>query len=262
MLDRLIAFALQQRVFMLVLTGALIAAGWIATTNLPIEAFPDVQDVQVQVVTQLPGLAPEEVERGVTLPIEREMSGVPRQTQLRSVTISGLSVVTLTFGDGTDDYFARQQVLEKLQNVNLPAGLQPQLAPLTTAVGEVYRYVLEIPKDMPLSEARAIGRRAGVDPALLFEVLARGSADSFALRNHGMKAIVPGDFPERAFSVAYARKDLRYALALARESGVEARAAELVDRYFERAIAAGDGDRYHPVISRLIDGENPGAGTA
>lgn len=104
-----------------------------------------------------------------------------------------------------------------------------------------------------LSEARAIGQRAGVDPALLFEVLARGSADSFALRNHGMKAIVPGDFPERAFSVTYARKDLHYALALARETGVEARAAELVEHWFEQAVRAGDGDRYHPVISRLID---------
>jgi 3-hydroxyisobutyrate dehydrogenase-like beta-hydroxyacid dehydrogenase len=109
-----------------------------------------------------------------------------------------------------------------------------------------------------LSEARAIGRRAGVEPALLFEVLARGSADSFALRNHGMKAIVPGEFPERAFPVSYARKDLRYALALARESGVEASAAELVDRWFDRAIEAGDGERYHPVISRLIDGEERG----
>ncbi len=156
MLSKLIQFVLTQRVFVLVMTAALCAFGYRAVANLPIEAFPDVQDVQVQVVTQYPGQAPEEVERNVTLPIEREMSGVPRQTQLRSVTISGLSVVTLTFGDGTDDYFARQQVLEKLQNVNLPAGTQPQLAPLTTAVGEVYRYVLEIPKDMPLSEARAI----------------------------------------------------------------------------------------------------------
>lgn len=156
MLDRLIAFALQQRVVVLVLTGALIAAGWVATTNLPIEAFPDVQDVQVQVVTQLPGLAPEEVERGVTLPIEREMSGVPRQTQLRSVSITGLSIVTLTFAEGTDDWFARQQVLEKLGTVTLPPGVQPQLAPLSTAVGEVYRYVLEAPADMPLSEVRAI----------------------------------------------------------------------------------------------------------
>jgi cobalt-zinc-cadmium resistance protein CzcA len=156
MLDRLIAFALQQRVFVLVLTGALIAAGWIATTNLPIEAFPDVQDVQVQVVTQLPGLAPEEVERSVTLPIEREMSGVPRQTQLRSVSITGLSIVTLTFAEGTDDWFARQQVLEKLGNVALPEGVRPQLAPLSTAVGEVYRYVLEAPTGMALSELRAI----------------------------------------------------------------------------------------------------------
>jgi cobalt-zinc-cadmium resistance protein CzcA len=78
----------------------------------------------------------------VPLPIERELSGVPRQTQLRSVTITGLSIVTLTFEDGTDDYFARQQVLEKLQNVTLPPGIQPTLAPLSTAVGEVYRYIV------------------------------------------------------------------------------------------------------------------------
>ena len=155
MLDRLVTFALTQRVFVLVLTVAVAIFGWVSLSNLPIEAFPDVQDVQVQIVTQLPGLAPEEVERSVTLPIEREMSGVPRQTQLRSVSITGLSVVTLTFSDGTDDYFARQQVIEKLQNVSLPPGVQPQLAPLSTAVGEIYRYVLEAPQGMPLSEVRA-----------------------------------------------------------------------------------------------------------
>ena len=139
MLDKLIRFVLSQRVFVLVLTVALAIFGYRALVNLPIEAFPDVQDVQVQIVTQYPGQAPEEIERTVTLPIEREMSGVPRQTQLRSVTISGLSVVTLTFEDGTNDYFARQQVLEKLQGVNLPPNVQPTLAPLTTAVGEIYR---------------------------------------------------------------------------------------------------------------------------
>ena len=89
MIDRLITFALHQRVFVLVLVTALVAFGWRALSNLPIEAFPDVQDVQVQIVTQLPGLAPEEVERSVTLPIEREMSGVPRQAQLRSVPPAG-----------------------------------------------------------------------------------------------------------------------------------------------------------------------------
>jgi cobalt-zinc-cadmium resistance protein CzcA len=90
MLNKLIEFVLTQRVFVLLMTAALCAFGYRAVTNLSIEAFPDVQDTQVIIVTQYPGQAPEEVERTVTLPIEREMSGVPRQTQLRSVTISGL----------------------------------------------------------------------------------------------------------------------------------------------------------------------------
>ncbi len=105
-----------------------------------------------------------------------------------------------------------------------------------------------------LAEAKAIGERAGVDPGLLFATLASGSADSFALRNHGMKAMLPGDFPLRAFSVEYARKDLRYALDLAKATGVDARGARNVDDWFAKAIDAGLGDQYHPVISRLIGG--------
>jgi 3-hydroxyisobutyrate dehydrogenase-like beta-hydroxyacid dehydrogenase len=103
-----------------------------------------------------------------------------------------------------------------------------------------------------LSEAKAIGERAGVDPSLLFDALSKGSADSFALRNHGMKAVLPDDFPDRAFSVEYARKDLRYALQLALDTQVEALGARTVDTWFGRAIAAGEGERYHPVVSRLI----------
>jgi len=103
MLDRLITFALQQRVFVLAIAIVVCVAGWRAWKELPVEAFPDVQDVQVIVITQVPGKAPEEVERSVTLPIELEMSGVPRMTQLRSVSITGLSVVTLTFADNTND---------------------------------------------------------------------------------------------------------------------------------------------------------------
>ena len=156
MIEKLITFALQQRVFVLVIAVVVAIAGWRAWTGLPVEAFPDVQDVQVQIITQVPGQAPEEVERTVTLPIEREMSGVPRLTQLRSVSITGLSVITLTFSDNTNDYFARQQVLERLQNVNLPANIQASLAPLTNAVGEIYRYVLDAPPGMPLREVRAI----------------------------------------------------------------------------------------------------------
>ena len=93
MIGHIVTFALHQRVFVLLLCGVLGVFGWLALRELPIEAFPDVQDVQVQVVTQFPGQAPEEVERVVTLPIEREMSGVPRQTNVRSVSITGLSVV-------------------------------------------------------------------------------------------------------------------------------------------------------------------------
>lgn len=103
-----------------------------------------------------------------------------------------------------------------------------------------------------ISEAKAIGERAGVDPQVLFDTLSKGSADSFALRNHGIKAVLPGDFPERAFSVRYARKDLLYALKLAQDTGVDARGALVVDQWFTAAIDAGLGEQYHPVISRLM----------
>ena len=156
MLERLIKFVITQRLFVLLAVGALAFFGLRAANNLPIEAFPDVQDVQVQIVTQFRGQAPEEVERAISLPIEIGMAGTPGMTQIRSVSITGLSVVTLTFADGTNDYFARQQVNERLQNVSLPPGVQPALGPLATAVGEIYRYVLEAPKDMPEFEVRAI----------------------------------------------------------------------------------------------------------
>lgn len=103
-----------------------------------------------------------------------------------------------------------------------------------------------------LAEAHAIGTRSGVDPQLLFDTLSKGSADSFALRNHGMKAILPGQFPARAFSVEYARKDLSYALRLARESAVDASGARNADGRLRQASEAGDGDLYFPVLSRVI----------
>ncbi len=145
MIDRLIVFAMTQRMFILLLVTALIGFGGYAINNLPIEAFPDVQDVQVRVISQMSGQAPEDIERTISLPIEREMAGVPNLINVRSVTMTGLSIVTLTFSEGTNNYFARQQVTEKLSTVNLPAGVQPQLAPLSTAVGEVYRYTIDAP---------------------------------------------------------------------------------------------------------------------
>lgn len=104
-----------------------------------------------------------------------------------------------------------------------------------------------------LAEALALGRRAGVDPALLFDALAKGSADSFALRHHGMQAMLPGAYPERAFSVEYAAKDNGYALELGRETGVRLRGAEVVAALLDEARAAGYGGHYYPVIAKLVD---------
>jgi 3-hydroxyisobutyrate dehydrogenase-like beta-hydroxyacid dehydrogenase len=106
-----------------------------------------------------------------------------------------------------------------------------------------------------LSEARAIARRAGVDPAVLFDALSKGSADSFALRNHGMKAILPSAFPLRAFSTDYAIKDLSYALRLAEQVGIAADGAELARAKLQASQAAGNAEAYWPAVSRVIDAE-------
>ncbi len=112
---------------------------------------------------------------------------------------------------------------------------------------------------MALAEAISIAEANGVDGKLLFETMSKGSADSFALRNHGMKHLLPQDYPEGAFSVRYAQKDLSYARELAKASGIRARGADLVATLFEEAIKAGDGDRYTPVIRRIMkDGGSGG----
>ena len=105
-----------------------------------------------------------------------------------------------------------------------------------------------------LAEVVAVARRSGVDPALLLDTLSKGSADSFALRNHGIKAIVPGNFPERAFSTEYALKDLSYALELAADAGIKIRGAELIGKVLQEAVDAGSGAAYFPVIAKHIDG--------
>ncbi|QSB02433.1 efflux RND transporter permease subunit [Methylomonas sp. EFPC1] len=155
MIERLIAFCLQQRLMVIGATLAIAVSGIIAFENLPVQAFPDVQNVFVQVVTQFPGQAPEEVEKQISLPIEREMNGLPHLLNMRSVSIFGLSVVTLTFDDAAEDYFSRQQVLERLQYADIPSETKPQLGPLSTGVGEILRYVIDA-KNLPLVEQRAL----------------------------------------------------------------------------------------------------------
>ncbi len=139
---RILGFSLTQPAVVLALTIVFAIAGAIAFWHLPIEAFPELADPQVQVITLFQGHAAEEVERQVTLPVEHEMNGLPGLTRMHSFSIFGLSFVVLTFDDATDLYFARQQVSERLAQVDVPDGVKPTLGPLSTPTGEVYRYTL------------------------------------------------------------------------------------------------------------------------
>ena len=143
MIAQLLRIALRQRFVSVLLGLALIAAGIWSFTQLSIEAYPDISDTQVVVISLYPGHAAEEIEQQVSVPIERALNSVPNVIARRSRTIFGLSVVELTFEYGTNDYFARQVVLEKLRDAQLPDGVVPTLGPLSTPIGELYRYTLQ-----------------------------------------------------------------------------------------------------------------------
>ena len=145
MIAQLLRFALRQRFITVLIGVSLIGLGILAFQQLKIEAYPDISDTQVVVVTLFPGRASEEVEQQVTVPIERALNSVPQVIARRSRTIFGLSVVELTFAYGTNDYFARQVVLEKLRDANLPDNVTPSLGPLSTPIGELYRYTIDGP---------------------------------------------------------------------------------------------------------------------
>ena len=154
MIGRLLRFALEQRFITIVLAIALIGIGLYSFQQLKVEAYPDISDTQVVVITTMPGQAAEEMEQQVTIPIERALNSVPNVIARRSRTIYGLSVVEITFSYDTNDYFARQVVLERLRNAGLPDGVVPDIAPLTTPIGEMYRFRLEGPglNDLQLRE--------------------------------------------------------------------------------------------------------------
>src|SRR5438128_12218722 len=143
MIAKLLRLALTQRFLSVVLGVGLVALGVWAFMQLSVEAYPDISDTQVVVITLYPGHAAEEIEQQVSVPIERALNSVPNVIARRSRTIFGLSVVELTFEYGTNDYFARQVVLEKLRDAVLPDGVEPTLGPMSTPIGELYRYTLE-----------------------------------------------------------------------------------------------------------------------
>src|SRR5271170_3457107 len=149
MIHRIVQASLRQRFLVLMLTGFIMVAGVISFRRMPVDAYPDLSPPQVELITQWPGHAAEEVERLVTLPIEVEMNGVPQLVVMRSISLYGLSDVILTFEDDTDNYFARQVAFVRLSDVTLPSGVTPSLAPLFSPSGLVYRYVLESPDRSP-----------------------------------------------------------------------------------------------------------------
>lgn len=144
MLSYLTKFVLEQKVLVFFLGGIVFIFGIAAWQSMPIDAFPDVTNVQVMILTEASGLAPLEIERQITFPIEVEMRGLPRVREVRSLSRAGLSQVVIVFDDGVDIYFARQLVLEKLLQAKdrLPQGIEPELGPVSTGLGEIYQYVV------------------------------------------------------------------------------------------------------------------------
>ena len=155
MIARLVAFALHQRFVTLALALLLTAGGIMSWTRLPIEAYPDVGDVTVEVITLWQGHAAEEVERLITIQLEKELNGIANVTFLRSASLFGLSNIRVLFADGTDKYWARQQVQERIAGAEVPADARPTLGSLSSVIGEVYRYTLWSPT-MPLVELKAL----------------------------------------------------------------------------------------------------------
>src|SRR6266498_3945264 len=145
MIEELIALALRFRVAVIAITLLLVIAGAWALGNINYDAFPDLTPNQVQVITVAPGLSPAEVENLVSYPMETAMMGLPRTSGVRSISKAGISVVTVSYDDDVDMYFARAQVTQRMQDAagNLPDGVQPQLGPPATPMGEVFQYLVE-----------------------------------------------------------------------------------------------------------------------
>jgi cobalt-zinc-cadmium resistance protein CzcA len=153
-ITNIIAFSLQNHVLVLFLTGILLIAGLVCYLNTPIEAYPDVTNTRSRIITQWSGRSAEEVEKFITLPIMREMNTIPRKSEVRSISLFGLSVVTVIFEDDVDDFFAQQYTSNRMQGLGLPEGADPSIEPPSGATGEIYRYVLK--SELPIKEVSAI----------------------------------------------------------------------------------------------------------
>src|SRR5271163_722599 len=156
MIARIVSFALSQRFLVVTASIMLMIWGVISFRNLPIDAYPDLSPPHVEIITQWPGHAAEEVERLVSIPIEIEMNGIPRLDSLRSISLYGLSSVQMNFQYNTDPYFVREQAFERVGDASVPDGVTPSLSPLYSPSGLIYRYVLQStdrsPQDLKVLE--------------------------------------------------------------------------------------------------------------
>jgi heavy metal efflux system protein len=149
LINRIVALSLEQRILVAFLTVLLVAAGVHAWSRLAVDAYPDLSPPMVEINTQWPGHSAEEVERLITVPIEREMNGIPKENDLRSISLYALSDIDITFDQDTDRHFARQQVFNRLPSLDLPSGVAPDVGPLTSPSGLIYRYTLQSPDRSP-----------------------------------------------------------------------------------------------------------------
>jgi cobalt-zinc-cadmium resistance protein CzcA len=143
MIGKIVTVCLHRRWLMVAVFAMVAVFGIYSFGTLAIEAYPDIADTTAQVITQYPGHAAEEMERQITIPLERELRGIPGLHVMRSKSTFGLSLITMVFRDGVEDYWARQRIRERISKVDLPLGVEAVLDPLTSAVGEIYRYTLE-----------------------------------------------------------------------------------------------------------------------
>jgi cobalt-zinc-cadmium resistance protein CzcA len=217
MIDRIVSFALSRRFLVIVVMLAISVYGAVSFNNLPIDAYPDLSPPQVQVVSQWPGHAAEEVERQITIPLEVELTGIPKLTALRSLSIYGLSSITMNFDFNTDPYFAREQTFERIPNASVPSGVTPGMSPLSSPSGLVYRYVLQSPdrtaEQLKILEAWVIQRKYRSIP---------GVADDSGLGGTTMQyevQIDPGKLFSPRSSSSSARTTLTPAAGSTRKAG-------------------------------------------
>src|SRR5699024_4218698 len=162
--DSIVAFSLKNPLIIFFLVGLLAAGGIYSYIHTPIEAYPDVTNTRARIITQWPGRSAEEVEKFVTLPIMREMNTIPKKSNVRSISLFGLSVVTAAFDDDVDDFYAQQYAANRLAGVDLPDGAEAEIDPPYGATGEIFRFIIE--SDRPIKDITAIQEWV-VEPELL-----------------------------------------------------------------------------------------------